>query len=274
VSAFVHPAALRAAVRRGEFRGTTAGLLPGFVQANLVVLPASWAEEFRDFCIRNPRPCPLLDVTATGSPHPLRLAPGADLRTDVPGYRVFSSGIFRETTDLIEEWDDTSVGFLLGCSFTFERALQAAGIPLRHLERGTTVPMYRTSVACTPTARLAGPMVVSMRPIPRALVARATEISARYPGSHGAPVHADDPAALGIANLARPDFGDPVDIGAEEVPVFWACGVTPQVILAESGCERFAAHVPGRMFVGDAPETIGILSAAAARPGAPPLGRG
>ena len=266
MTAFAHPEALRAAVRRGEFRQTTAGLLPGFIQANLVVLPASWAEEFVDFCVRNPRPCPLLDVTATGSPDPLRLAPGADLRTDVPGYRVFSRGVFRETTDLLEEWNESSVGFLLGCSFTFERALQAAGVPLRHLERGTTVPMYRTSEACTPTTRLAGPMVVSMRPIPRALVARATEISARYPGSHGAPVHAGDPAAIGVADLARPDFGDPADIGADEVPVFWACGVTPQVILEESGCDRFAAHVPGRMFVGDAPETIGILSAGAARP--------
>jgi len=226
VSVFADPAALRAAARRGEFRHTTAGLLPGFIPANLVVLP-------------------------------VRLAPGADLRTDVPGYRVFSRGLFRETTDLLEEWNESSVGFLLGCSFTFERALQAAGIPLRHVERGTIVPMYRTSVACAPTTRLAGPMVVSMRPIPRALVARANEISARYPGSHGAPVHIGDPAAIGVADLARPDFGDPADIGADEVPVFWACGVTPQVILEESGCERFAAHVPGRMFVGDAPETIG-----------------
>ena len=265
MSAFADPAALRAAVRRGEFRRTTAGLLPGFVQANLVVLPGSWAEEFVDFCVRNPRPCPLLDVTARGSPHPLRLAPGADLRTDVPGYRVFSGRVFRETTDLLGEWDETAVGFLLGCSFTFERALQAAGVPLRHVERGTTVPMYRTAVACTPTTRLAGPMVVSMRPIPRALVARATEISARYPGSHGAPVHAGDPAAIGIADLARPDFGDPADIGADEVPVFWACGVTPQVILAESGCARYAGHMPGRMFVGDAPETIGVLSGGGAR---------
>jgi uncharacterized protein YcsI (UPF0317 family) len=267
VRVFADPAALRAAARRGEFRRTTAGLLPGFIQANLVVLPASWAGEFIDFCGRNPRPCPLHDVTAKGSPHPLRVAPGADLRTDVPGYRVFSRGAFRETTDLLEEWNQSSVGVLLGCSFTFERALLAAGVPLRHLERGTTVPMYRTSLACIPTPRRAGPMVVSMRPIPGGLVARAAEISARYPGSHGAPVHIGDPAAIGVADLARPDFGDPADVGADEVPVFWACGVTPQVILEESGCERFAAHVPGRMFVGDAPETIGILSAGAARPG-------
>jgi uncharacterized protein YcsI (UPF0317 family) len=265
MSAFADPAAFRGAVRRGAFAGTTAGLLPGFVQANLVVLPGSWAEEFVEFCVRNPRPCPLLDVTATGSPHPLRLAPGADLRTDVPGYRVFSDGAFRETTDLLQEWNESSVGFLLGCSFTFDRALQEAGVPLRHLERGRTVPMYRTSLTCTPTARLAGPMVVSMRPIPRALVSLASEISARYPGSHGAPVQVGGPAALGIADLARPDFGDPADIGADEVPVFWACGVTPQVVLAESGCEGFAAHMPGRMFVGDAPETIGMLSGDAAR---------
>ncbi|HEV2009478.1 MAG TPA: putative hydro-lyase [Candidatus Limnocylindria bacterium] len=263
-SVFADPAAFRAAVRRGAFRGTTAGLLPGFIQANLVVLPAGWAEEFIEFCIRNPRPCPLLDVTAAGSPDPRRLAPGADLRTDLPGYRVFAQGAFRETTDLQEAWDEDSVGFLLGCSFTFERALQAADIPLRHVEQGTTVPMYRSSLGCIPTARLAGPMVVSMRPIPRALVERAGEISARYPGSHGAPVHAGDPSAIGIADLAHPDFGDPVDIGATEVPVFWACGVTPQVILEESGAVGFAAHAPGRMFVGDAAETIDVLSARSA----------
>jgi uncharacterized protein YcsI (UPF0317 family) len=265
VSGFADPAAFRREVRRGAFRGTTAGLLPGFVQANLVVLPRGWAAEFVEFCLRNPRPCPLLDVTAPGSPHPLRLGPGADLRTDVPGYRVFAGGAVRETADLLDEWNEASVGFLLGCSFTFERALQAAGIPLRHLERGTTVPMYRTSLLCAPTDRLAGSMVVSMRPIPRELVARATAISARYPAAHGAPVHAGDPAAIGIADLARPDFGDATEIGAGEVPVFWACGVTPQVVLAQSGCERFAAHRPGRMFVGDAPETIDVLSAEAAR---------
>lgn len=265
MSGFADPAAFRGAVRRGAFRATTAGLLPGFVQANLVVVPRSWAEEFLEFCVRNPRPCPLLDVTATGSPHPLRLAPEADLRTDVPGYRIFSDGAFRETTDLLQEWNESSVGFLLGCSFTFERALQHAGVPMRHVERGGTVPMYRTSLSCTPTARLAGPLVVSMRPIPRALVSLASEVSARYPGSHGAPVQVGGPAVLGIADLARPDFGDPADIGADEVPVFWACGVTPQIVLAESGCEGFAAHLPGRMFVGDAPETLGVLSAGAAR---------
>ena len=264
-SRFADPAAFRAAVRRGDFRGTTAGLLPGFIQANLVVLPVGWAREFIEFSVRNPGPCPLLDVTAPGSSDPRRLAPGADLRTDVPGYRVFAQGAFRETTDLNQEWNEDSVGFLLGCSFTFERALQSADIPLRHVEQGTTVPMYRTSLACIPTARLAGPMVVSMRPIQRALVGRAAEISARYPGSHGAPVHVGDPAAIGIADLTRPDFGDQVDIGTDEVPVFWACGVTPQLILEESGCAAFAAHAPGRMFVGDARETIDALSALAAR---------
>ena len=261
---FGDPAAFRAAVRRGEFRGTTAGLLPGFVQANLIVLPADWALEFIEFCVRNPRPCPLLDVTAVGSSDPRRLARGADLRTDVPGYRVFAQGGFREATDLHQVWDEDSVGFLLGCSFTFERAFLAAGIPLRHVEQGTTVPMYRTSLPCIRTARLAGPTVVSMRPIPQALVERATEISARYPGSHGAPVHVGDPSAIGITDIAHPDFGDPVAIGANEVPVFWACGVTPQIILETSACGRFAAHAPGRMFVGDAPETIDTLSALAA----------
>lgn len=263
--AFSDPLALRAAVRRGEFRGTTAGLLPGFIQANLVVLPSGWAAEFVAFCLRNPRPCPLLDVTAVGSSDPRRLAPGADLRTDVPGYRVFAEGTFRDRVDLIAEWTVDSVGFLLGCSFTFERALLAAGVPLRHVEQGTTVPMYRTALACEPTARLAGPMVVSMRPIPRQLVDQAAAISAGYPGSHGAPIHAGDPADIGIPDIARPDYGDPVEIRPDEVPVFWACGVTPQAILERSEAPTFAAHAPGRMFVGDAPETIGALSPQAAQ---------
>lgn len=263
--AFADPAALRSAIRQGGFRGTTAGLLPGFIQANLVVLPVSWAAEFIEFCIRNPRPCPLLDLTDPGSAEPRRIAPGADLRTDVPGYRVYTDGAFHDRDDLVSGWLSDSVGFLLGCSFTFERALQAARVPLRHVEQGTTVPMYRTSLACIPTARLAGPMVVSMRPIPRHLVEQAAEISARYPGSHGAPVHAGDPTDIGIHDIARPDYGDPVEIRRDEVPVFWACGVTPQAVLERSGVETFAAHAPGRMFVGDAPETIGALSLQAAQ---------
>jgi uncharacterized protein YcsI (UPF0317 family) len=255
------PAELRNEIRSGRFSGTTAGLAPGFAQANLVVLKREWAEEFRAFCLRNPRPCPLLDMTEPGSPHPLRLAPDADLRTDVPGYRVFSDGRFVEVTDLRDVWSGDVVSFLIGCSFSFERALLSAGLPLRHIELGSTVPMYVTSRVCAAAGRLGGPMVVSMRPLPEPLVERATAICSAYPGSHGPPVHVGDPAALGIRDLTQPDFGDPVPIRAGEVPVFWGCGVTPQVVLERSGCEWFAAHRPGRMFVSDRPDTIGPLVA-------------
>ncbi len=254
------PEALRGEIRARRFRRTTAGCAPGYAQANLVVLPREWADDFRAFCLRNPRPCPLLDVTAPGSPRPMRLAPDADVRTDLPGYRVYANGHAERRDDLLDVWRDDLVAFLIGCSFSFERALVADGISVRHLELGTTVPMYVTTIPCRSAGRVAGPMVVSMRPIAAALVDRVRTICARYPGSHGEPVHAGEPAAIGIADLARPDFGDAVPLRADEVAVFWGCGVTPQVVLERSGCSWYAAHEPGRMFVADREETVGPLA--------------
>jgi uncharacterized protein YcsI (UPF0317 family) len=209
--------------------------------------------------MRNPRPCPLLDVTAVGTPRPSRLAPDADLRTDIPGYRLYANATSSTVAHLRSSWTGECVGFLLGCSFTFERALIAAGIGMRHVDNGTTVPMYRTAIDCLPTARLHGPLVVSMRPVPRTRVDDVFAICGEYAGAHGAPVHIGDPAAIGITDIGRPDYGDPVVIRADEVPAFWACGVTPQVVLAESGCPWFASHEPGRMFVSDADEQIAPL---------------
>lgn len=257
--ASLDPAGVRAAIRAGRHRGGTAGLARGYAQANLVVLPRQWADEFRAFCLRNPKPCPLLDVTEPGSPHPMRVAPDADLRTDVPGYRAYGRGGWREFDDLRSLWRDDLVAFLIGCSYTFERALQREGIAMRHIELGRIVPMYRTSVECAPVGRLHGPMVVSMRPIPEALAGRVRAICARYPGSHGEPVQVGDPARLGIGDLAAPDYGDAVPIRPGEVPAFWGCGVTPQAVLQDSGCEWFAAHRPGHMFVSDALEAIAPL---------------
>jgi uncharacterized protein YcsI (UPF0317 family) len=179
---------------------------------------------------------------------------------DVPGYRVYDNGAVRRVDDLREAWRDDLVAFLLGCSFTFERALLAAGVPIRHIELGCTVPMFVTTLACASAGRLQGPMVVSMRPIPSERVPEVRRICARYPGSHGEPVHVGDPSAIGIVDLARPDFGEPVPARPGEVPAFWGCGVTPQVVLERSGCEWFASHEPGRMFVCDAPETIAPLT--------------
>jgi uncharacterized protein YcsI (UPF0317 family) len=245
----------RAAIRRGEWTGPTAGLAPGFTQANLVMLPVADAFDFLRFCVRNPKPCPVLEVTDPGSPEPAATAPGADLRTDVPRYRVYRHGEpDGEPTDVRAEWRDDLVAFLIGCSFTFERALLAEGLPVRHIELGVNVPMYRTNRDCHPAGRFAGPLVVSMRPLAPEQAIRATQITARYPAVHGAPVHVGDPAQLGITDLARPDYGDPVEIRPGELPVFWACGVTPQAVAAASRPELMITHAPGHMFVTDVPD--------------------
>ena len=242
----------RALVRAGRWREPTAGVADGFVQANLAVLPREHAYDFLRFCLLNPRPCPVLDVTETRSPEAAHVAPGSDLRTDLPRYRVYRRGeLAGEADDLTGLWRDDFVAFLLGCSFTFEAALARAGVPLRHQQCGCNIPMYRTDRACVPAGPFAGPLVVSMRPIPAELVPRAVQVTARYPRAHGAPVHVGDPAHLGIRDLAAPDYGDPVPVGAGEVPVFWVCGVTPQAVAVAAKIDLMLTHAPGHMFVTD-----------------------
>jgi uncharacterized protein YcsI (UPF0317 family) len=247
------PRRVREAIRRKEWRWGTAGLVPGYTQANLVLLPKSDAFDFLLFCLRNPKPCPLLEVTDPGDPEPRRTAPGADLRTDVPRYRVFRDGeVMDEPYDISPYWRDDLVGFLLGCSFTFEHALQQAGIPVRGLEGDRpTFSAYTTTIPCTPAGRFRGRMVVTMRPMTPADAIRAVQVTARFPQAHGAPVHIGDPAAIGIADLGRPDFGSPVEVRPGEVPVFWACGITPQVVARESGVGFMITHYPGHMFITD-----------------------
>jgi uncharacterized protein YcsI (UPF0317 family) len=245
------PAAVRAACRDGRWKSPTAGLAPGFVQANLVVLPRDAAFDFLLFCQRNPKPCPVIEVLEPGRTEPAS-APGADLRTDLPRYRVFRDGrLEEEPRDVSRHWREDLVAFLIGCSFSFEEALLAADVPLRHVERGCNVPMYRTSIPCAPAGRFAGPLVVSMRPIPAALVPIAVQVTARFEKVHGAPVHVGAPEALGIADLGRPDYGDPVDVRPGEIPVFWACGVTPQEVALASRTHFCITHYPGHMFVTD-----------------------
>jgi len=244
-------AELRAACREGRWTRPTSGLAPGYLQANLMVVPRDAAFDFLLFCQRNPKPCPLVEVLEPGRTEPA-CAPGADLRTDLPRYRIFRDGkLAEEATDAARFWRDDLVPFLIGCSFSFEEALAAAGVPLRHVERGCNVPMYRTAVACAPAGRFSGPLVVSMRPIPAAQVSLAVQITARFEKVHGAPVHVGAPEALGIADLSRPDFGDPVDVRPGELPVFWACGVTPQAVALASRLPFCITHAPGHMFVSD-----------------------
>ena len=245
-------AQVREAARCGELTGPTPGLALGFVQANLVVVPRDLAFDFLLFCQRNPKPCPLLDVTEPGEPVPREIAPGADIRTDVPCYRVYRDGeLVDEPADLHAYWRNDLVSFLIGCSFTFENALLEAGVPVRHIEEGRNVPMYRTSLPCRPAGKFRGPLVVSMRPLTPEQTVKATGICGRFPKSHGAPVHFGDPAAIGIRDIAQPDYGDAVAIRSGEVPVFWACGVTPQAVAVESRLPFLITHKPGHMFVSD-----------------------
>ncbi|HET8999296.1 MAG TPA: putative hydro-lyase [bacterium] len=246
------PAEIRRRIRSGEWQAPTAGLAPGYAQANLVVVPGEIAYDFLVFCQRNPKPCPLIDVTDPGSPEPAYAAPGADLRTDVPRYRVYRRGILDvEETEITRYWRADLVAFLLGCSFTFESAMEHAGLPVRHISDARNVPMYVTAIPCRPAGVFHGPMVVSMRPLPREGVSRAVLVTGRYTRAHGAPVHIGDPAVIGIRDLARPEFGDPPRIEPGEVPVYWACGVTPQAVAQAAGVELMITHAPGHMFITD-----------------------
>jgi uncharacterized protein YcsI (UPF0317 family) len=245
------PAALRRACREGRWDRPTSGVANGRVQANLVIVPQEAAFDFLLFCQRNPKPCPVVEVVEAGRVEPA-CAAGADLRTDLPRYRVYREGkLADERTEVKDLWRDDLVSFLIGCSFSFEEALAAAGVPLRHVEACSNVPMYRTTIETIPAGRFRGPLVVSMRPIPAALVPRAVQVTARFARVHGAPVHAGAPEALGIRDLARPDWGDPVEIRRGEIPVFWACGVTPQAAALASRLPFCITHAPGHMLVTD-----------------------
>ena len=246
------PAQLRHAIADGRYTGNTSGLAPGFVQCNIVILPESEANDFLRFCQLNPKPCPLIASSqAPGSPA-LTLLGNIDIRTDVPRYRVFRDGkLDTELTDIKSLWRDDLVTFALGCSFSFEEALIADGLEVRNISQGVNVPMFRTNIPCTSSGPFAGDMVVSMRPFRAADAIRAVQICTRFPSVHGAPIHLGDPALIGIENIAVPDYGDPVAIGEDELPVFWACGVTPQVALENAGLPLAITHSPGCMLVTD-----------------------
>ena len=246
------PEMLRAACRDGTFDGPTSGHAPGSVQANLVILPSSYAEEFEEFCIKNPQPCPVLEVLSAGNFEVNKIAPKADIRTDLPRYRVFRDGRPQfEATDILDLWNGDLVTFLLGCSFVAEDALLKAGLLLPHISETGFVPMYQTTVPCESAGRFKGTMVVSMRPFDSEEAERAADITKSYPMAHGAPIHTGDPAILGIEDVNNPEFGEPVTMSPGQVPVFWACGVTPQLAIANAKPPIAVTHAPGHMFVAD-----------------------
>jgi uncharacterized protein YcsI (UPF0317 family) len=246
------PSEVRKLIRDGQLVQPTSGLAPGHVQANLAIIPMDLAFDFLLFCQRNPKPCPLLEVVEAGDTEPAEFAPGADLRTDTPMYRVYEYGeMTAEVEDISEFWRDDLVSFLLGCSFSFETALMRAGIPIKHIDQDKTVSMFITNIPTASAGAFSGPMVVSMRAIKQEQVVRAVQVTSRFPATHGAPVHVGDPEVIGISDVSRPDFGDPTDFEDGDVPVFWACGVTPQAAAMSSRPPLMITHAPGHMFVTD-----------------------
>lgn len=244
--------AARQAVRSGAHRAPTAGIAPGYVQGNLAILPKALADDFFRFCQFNPKPCPLLAASDPGDPRLPSLGEDLDIRTDIPRYRIWRKGeLVEEVPDLMSVWRDDLVAFVIGCSFSFEEALVEDGIRLRHIEQGTNVPMWRTSIQTRPAGPFHGPLVVSMRPLRPADAIRAIQITSRFPAVHGAPVHIGKPGMIGIADIGKPDYGDAVEVKDDELPVFWACGVTPQSVIAAVKPEFSITHAPGYMLVTD-----------------------
>ena len=248
------PQGVRRQARKGLFNGNTSGMAPGYGQGNLVILPRDWADDFYGFCQANPTPCPLIGMTEPGSPMVPMLGEDIDLRADLPRYRVWRDGeLVEERDDVSALWRDDFVGFVLGCSLSFEYALERAGLRVRHVDEGKVVPMYRTSIQTKPVGAFHGPMVVSMRPYRPEEARIAYEVCGRLPGAHGAPVHMGDPSAIGIADVNIPDEGEPTEIRPGEVPVFWGCGVTPQAAAILARPPICITHAPGHMLVGDVP---------------------
>ena len=246
------PSEVRQLIREGRLVQSTAGFAPGRVQANLAILPREQAFDFLLFCQRNPKPCPLLEVLEPGHVEPVEYAPGSDIRTDIPLYRVYEHGeMTAEVEDISEFWRDDLVSFLLGCSFSFETALIRAGIPLKHIDQARTVSMFITNIETTGAGEFSGPMVVSMRAIKQEQVVRAVQVTSRFPATHGSPVHIGDPEIIGIRDVMKPDFGDPTEFDDGDVPMFWACGVTPQAAAMSSKPPLMITHAPGYMFVTD-----------------------
>ncbi|MBC7583299.1 MAG: putative hydro-lyase [Tardiphaga sp.] len=244
-------AVARRGYRAGKY-GSTAGVAPGFVQGNLVILPQSQAADFHRFCQLNPKPCPIIGMSDPGDPRIPSLGLDLDIRTDIPQYVVWKDGeAIDRPAEVMKYWRDDLVSFVIGCSYSFEEAMMADDLPIRHIEQDVLVPMYRTNIECQPAGPFAGPMVVSMRPLKPRDAIRAVQITSRFPAVHGAPVHLGLPHSIGIADINKPDYGDAVHINDDEIPVFWACGVTPQSVIAAARVPFAITHAPGVMLITD-----------------------
>ncbi|MBL4667183.1 MAG: putative hydro-lyase [Sneathiella sp.] len=246
------PKAVREAIRSQQYMGDTSGLSGGYLQGNLAILPLEYATDLLRFCQRNPKPCPLIGVSETGDPYLPTLGHDVDIRTDVPQYKVFIDGELVDcVSDVTEFWQDDFVTFVLGCSFSFEEALMAEGISVRHIEQNKTVPMFRTNIQTVQAGPFRGEIVATMRPLTVENAIRAIEITSRFPQAHGTPIHFGDPSAIGIADIGQPDFGEISELRDGEVPVFWACGVTPQIAIQNAKPSICITHAPGRMLITD-----------------------
>lgn len=248
----MHPQQVKELIREGKIDFQTSGMCNGYAQANLCILPKELAFDFLLFCMRNPKPCPVLEVGDAGSKEIKTMASHGDICKDFPKYRIWENGILKEeVTDISSYWRDDLVYFLIGCSFSFESEMLEAEIPVRHIQEGKNVPMFNTSIALQSAGKFHGNMVVSMRPIPDELVVKAVNVTAAMPRVHGAPVHIGNPGAIGIKDIMKPDYGDSVTVNDGEVPVFWACGVTPQNVVMQSKPPFAITHAPGHMFITD-----------------------
>ncbi|MBH68101.1 MAG: hypothetical protein CMM58_07100 [Rhodospirillaceae bacterium] len=246
------PKKLRHIFRSGAYRGTTAAMADGYTQGNLAIIPENYALDFARFCQRNPQPCPIIGVSDTGNPEMFTLGDNIDIRSDIPSYNIYRDGkLDSSVSDIRELWQNDSVAFVLGCSFSFEEALAQGQIPLRHVELDRTCPMYKTSIETVPSGPFSGGMVVSMRPMSSSDAVRASAITARFPHTHGMPVHLGDPAEIGIIDINKPDWGDPSEFKEGEIPVFWACGVTPQNAIRNADIPFVITHTPGSMLITD-----------------------
>jgi uncharacterized protein YcsI (UPF0317 family) len=243
---------IREQIRSGEFTSNTSGVMPNLVQGNVVILPKEQADKFVEFCLLNPTPCPILGVSEPGEYGIPALGDSLDIRHDIPQYHIFENGDLVETPTSIEEfWKDDSVAIILGCSFSFEDALQRKGYKIRNIEMNTNVSMYETTISTNETDDFKGNMVVTMRPFKQHEIDDVVEITRAFEKAHGAPVHIGDPNIIGIKDLNSPEYGSPVTLEEDDIPVFWGCGVTTQSILKKAKLPQVITHAPGKMLITD-----------------------